>query len=58
MIDQYKTKGYPLHVLVNNAAIKAPKGHPGEHTKDNIEVGCTIPGHIYPGARKVHTFWT
>jgi NAD(P)-dependent dehydrogenase (short-subunit alcohol dehydrogenase family) len=38
MVDQYQKLGYPLHVLVNNAAIQAPKGHRGEHTKDGIEV--------------------
>ena len=43
MVDQYKKLDYPLHVLINNAAIQAPKGHRGEHTKDGIEViFCTI----------------
>lgn len=44
MVDQYKKLDYPLHVLINNAAIQAPKGHRGEHTKDGIEVTiCTSP---------------
>lgn len=38
MVDQYKQKGYPLHVLINNAGIQAPRGHRGEHTADGIEV--------------------
>lgn len=38
--DAYKEKKYPLHVLLNNAAIQSPKGKRGAKTEDGFEV-CT-----------------
>ena len=51
MVELYKKTGYPLHVLVNNAAIQAPKGHRGEHTKDNIKAkrGWPTDHHVSVG---------
>ena len=36
--EAYKQKGYPLHVLLNNAAIQSPKGKRGAKTEDGFEV--------------------
>lgn len=36
--DEYKKKGYPLHVLLNNAAIQSPKGKRGAKTEEGFEV--------------------
>ena len=38
--EAYKQKGYPLHVLLNNAAIQSPKGKRGAKTEDGFEVCC------------------
>lgn len=38
--EAYKQKGYPLHVLLNNAAIQSPKGKRGAKTEDGFEVSC------------------
>lgn len=35
---EYKKKGYPLHVLLNNAAIQSPKGKRGAKTEEGFEV--------------------
>lgn len=40
--DEYKKKKYPIHVLLNNAAIQSPKGKRGAKTEDGFEV-CTNP---------------
>ena len=42
--DEYKEKKYPIHVLLNNAAIQSPKGKPGAKTEDGFEV-CACWGH-------------
>lgn len=39
--DEYKKKGYPLHVLLNNAAIQSPKGKRGAKTEEGFEVLST-----------------
>ena len=40
--DEYKQKKYPLHVLLNNAAIQSPKGKRGAKTEDGFEVCLAI----------------
>lgn len=35
---EYKRRGYPLHVLLNNAGIQAPRGQRGMKVKGNFEV--------------------
>lgn len=40
--DEYKQKKYPIHVLLNNAAIQSPKGKRGAKTEEGFEV-CTLP---------------
>ena len=36
--DEYKQKKYPIHVLLNNAAIQSPKGKRGAKTEEGFEV--------------------
>lgn len=36
--DDLKAKGWPIHVLLNNAGIQAPAGHLGQKTPDGFEV--------------------
>jgi len=36
--DDYKAKGWPIHVLLNNAGIQAPAGHLGQKTPGDFEV--------------------
>ena len=36
--EEYKQKKYPIHVLLNNAAIQSPKGKRGAKTEDGFEV--------------------
>lgn len=36
--NEYKEKKYPIHVLLNNAAIQSPKGKRGAKTEDGFEV--------------------
>lgn len=36
--DAYKEKKYPIHVLLNNAAIQSPKGKRGAKTEEGFEV--------------------
>eukprot|EP00879_Flechtneria_rotunda_P001256 GHRR01001403.1.p1 GENE.GHRR01001403.1~~GHRR01001403.1.p1 ORF type:complete len:453 (+),score=134.03 GHRR01001403.1:286-1644(+) len=36
--DDFKAKGWPLHVLLNNAGIQAPYGHRGQKTPGGFEV--------------------
>jgi hypothetical protein len=39
MADEYKSKGWPLHVLLNDAGIQAPAGFRGQKTPGGFEVG-------------------
>jgi hypothetical protein len=39
MAQQYRQRGWPLHVLLNNAGIQAPAGHLGQKTPGGFEVG-------------------
>jgi NAD(P)-dependent dehydrogenase (short-subunit alcohol dehydrogenase family) len=36
--EEYKKRGYPLHVLLNNAAIQAPTGKRGNKTEEGFEI--------------------
>lgn len=36
--EEYKKRGWPLNVLLNNAAIQSPKGKRGAKTEDGFEV--------------------
>jgi NAD(P)-dependent dehydrogenase (short-subunit alcohol dehydrogenase family) len=36
--DDLKAKGWPIHVLLNNAGIQAPYGHLGQKTPGGFEV--------------------
>ena len=46
--DEYKQKKYPLHVLLNNAAIQSPKGKRGAKTEDGFEVCHAVwQSHVY-----------
>lgn len=36
--DELKAKGWPIHVLLNNAGIQAPYGHLGQKTPGGFEV--------------------
>jgi hypothetical protein len=38
MCDDFKSRGWPLHVLLNNAGIQAPLGHRGQKTPGGFEV--------------------
>jgi hypothetical protein len=38
MADDFKSRGWPLHVLLNNAGIQAPFGHGGQKTPGGFEV--------------------
>ncbi|WIA38443.1 hypothetical protein OEZ86_001767 [Tetradesmus obliquus] len=38
MADDFKARGWPLHVLLNNAGIQAPAGHRGQKTPGGFEV--------------------
>eukprot|EP00775_Hariotina_reticulata_P005452 gene5452-5686_t len=38
MADDYKSRGWPLHVLLNNAGIQAPHGLRGQKTPGGFEV--------------------
>ena len=42
--EEYKKRGWPLNVLLNNAAIQSPKGKRGAKTEDGFEVRpcCTF----------------
>lgn len=40
--DEYKEKKYPIHVLLNNAAIQSPKGKRGAKTEDGFEVCSSL----------------
>ena len=49
--DEYKEKKYPIHVLLNNAAIQSPKGKRGAKTEDGFEVcPATL---LHPGGNTV-----
>ena len=39
--EEYKRRGYPLHVLLNNAGIQSPKGYRRQKTEDGFEVGVS-----------------
>jgi len=43
MADDYKSRGWPLHVLLNNAGIQAPTGHRGQKTPGGFEVRKQFP---------------
>ena len=49
--DEYKQKGYALHVLLNNAAIQSPKGKRGAKTEDGFEVHYI---HTYASKQCMH----
>jgi NAD(P)-dependent dehydrogenase (short-subunit alcohol dehydrogenase family) len=38
MADEYKSRGWPLHVMLNNAGIQAPAGFRGQKTPGGFEV--------------------
>ena len=38
MADEYKSKAWPLHVLLNNAGIQNPTGFRGQKTPGGFEV--------------------
>jgi NAD(P)-dependent dehydrogenase (short-subunit alcohol dehydrogenase family) len=42
-VKHYESTGYPLHVLLNNAALQAPKGQRGAKTVDGFEVRLGLP---------------
>ena len=46
--EEYKKRGWPLNVLLNNAAIQSPKGKRGTKTEDGFEVR---PCHAPPATR-------
>lgn len=57
MADDFKSRGWPLHVLLNNAGIQAPAGFRGQKTPGGFEVCrgcynicsiCIAPQHVHP----------
>lgn len=40
--EEYKKRGWPLNVLLNNAAIQSPKGKRGAKTEDGFEITLQV----------------